>query len=84
MRRRPYASCEEIPLADVELAAVEDRLTAYQQLLARLADVPTPSPNCLRMGNFDTTPFGADLCDNRVSAQIPQRFGLHHLPAHRE
>lgn len=34
---------QDIPLADAELAAVEDGLTAYEQLLANLADVPTPA-----------------------------------------
>jgi integrase len=34
---------QDIPLADAELAAVEDGLTAYEQLLAKLADVPTPA-----------------------------------------
>ena len=33
---------QDIPLADAELSAVEDGLTAYEQLLAKLADVPTP------------------------------------------
>ena len=33
---------QDIPLADAELTAVEDGLTAYEQLLAKLADVPTP------------------------------------------
>jgi hypothetical protein len=34
---------QDIPLADAELAAVEDGPTAYEQLLAKLADVPTPA-----------------------------------------
>ena len=34
---------QDIPLADAELSAVEDGLTAYEQLLAKLADVPTPA-----------------------------------------
>ena len=29
-------------MADAELSAVEDGLTAYEQLLTKLADVPTP------------------------------------------
>ena len=33
---------QDIPLADAEITAVEDGLTAYEQLLAKLADVPTP------------------------------------------
>jgi hypothetical protein len=34
---------QDIPLADAELSAVEDGLTAYEQLLAKLVDVPTPA-----------------------------------------
>ncbi len=34
---------QDIPLADAELSAVEDGHTAYEQLLAKLADVPTPA-----------------------------------------
>jgi hypothetical protein len=33
---------QEIPLAEAEIAVVEEGLTAYEQLLAKLADVPTP------------------------------------------
>ena len=33
----------DIPLAEAELAAVEDGLAAYEQLLLKLADVPTPA-----------------------------------------
>jgi hypothetical protein len=34
---------QDIPLADAELSAVEDGLTAYEQLLAKLVDLPTPA-----------------------------------------
>jgi hypothetical protein len=34
---------QEIPLGEAEQAAVEDGLTAYESLLSKLADVPTPS-----------------------------------------
>lgn len=34
---------QDIPLADAELSAVEDGLTAYEHLLKKLADVPTPA-----------------------------------------
>ena len=34
---------QEIPLADSQLAAVEDGLVAYARLLEKLADVPTPA-----------------------------------------
>jgi len=39
---------QDIPLADAELTAVEDGLTAYEQLLVKLADVPTPGGPTLR------------------------------------
>lgn len=45
----------DIPLADAELAAVEDGVTAYEQLLARLADVATPggpTPRQLTVGRL--------------------------------
>jgi hypothetical protein len=32
----------KFPLADAELAAVEEGVVAYERLLAALADVPTP------------------------------------------
>ena len=42
---------QDIPLADAELSAVEDGLTAYEQLLAKLADVPTPAgPTARQLG----------------------------------
>jgi integrase len=34
---------QDIPLGEAELSAVEDGLSAYEQLLAKLADVPTPA-----------------------------------------
>ena len=34
---------QDIPLLDAELSAVEDGLAAYEELLAKLADVPTPA-----------------------------------------
>src|SRR5438309_9813100 len=39
---------QDIPLADAELSAVEDGLAAYEQLLAKLVDVPTPEGPTLR------------------------------------
>lgn len=38
LRRR-----QEVPLTDEEIAAVEEGLAAFEQLLDRLADVPTPA-----------------------------------------
>jgi hypothetical protein len=46
---------QDIPLADAELSAVEDGLTAYERLLRRLTDVPTPAgstPLQLTRGNL--------------------------------
>lgn len=34
---------QEIPLGDAEQAAIEDGVTAYENLLSKLADVPTPA-----------------------------------------
>jgi hypothetical protein len=34
---------QEIPLGDAEQAAVEDGVAAYEKLLLKLADVPTPA-----------------------------------------
>ena len=34
---------QEIPLGEAEQAAVEDGVTAYENLLSKLADVPTPA-----------------------------------------
>jgi hypothetical protein len=34
---------QEIPLGEAEQAAVEDGLAAYENLLSRLVDVPTPA-----------------------------------------
>ena len=34
---------QEIPLSDAELAALDDRVSAFESLLSRLADVPTPA-----------------------------------------
>ncbi len=39
---------QDIPLNDDEIAAVEDGVTAYERLLARLADLPTPAGPSLR------------------------------------
>jgi hypothetical protein len=34
---------QEIPLGEAQQAAVEDGVTAYENLLSKLADVPTPA-----------------------------------------
>jgi hypothetical protein len=34
---------QEIPLGEAEQAAVEDGIAAYENLLSKLADVPTPA-----------------------------------------
>ncbi len=61
---------QDVSLADAELAAVEDGLTAYEQLLTKLADVPTPAgpaPRQLACGHLvqlqvDEQPI---RCDHR-------------------
>jgi hypothetical protein len=53
---------QDIPLADAELSAVEDGLTAHEQLLAKLADVPTPAgptPRQLADGSLVQLKVGA-------------------------
>jgi hypothetical protein len=39
---------QEIPLGESEQVAVEDGITAYESLLAKLADVPSPSGKTAR------------------------------------
>jgi hypothetical protein len=34
---------QEIPLGEAEQAAIEDGISAYEKLLLKLADVPTPA-----------------------------------------
>jgi hypothetical protein len=42
---------QEIPLGEAEQAAVEDGVTAYENLLSKLADIPTPAtPTPLQIG----------------------------------
>jgi hypothetical protein len=45
---------QEIPLGEAEQAAVEDGVAAYENLLSKLSDVPTPAGPTLRQ-------FGAGL-----------------------
>ena len=42
---------QEIPLTDDELAAVQDGVTAYENLLTKLIDLPTPAGPSLRKIN---------------------------------
>jgi hypothetical protein len=42
---------QEIPLTDDELAAVQDDVTAYENLLNKLMDLPTPAGPSLRRIN---------------------------------
>jgi hypothetical protein len=46
---------QEIPLTDAEAAAVEDGVTAFDKLLAQLADVPTPAGPTPRALDQDST-----------------------------
>jgi hypothetical protein len=52
---------QEIPLGEAEQAAVEDGVAAYQKLLSKLSDVPTPAgptPRQLGAGLVQITSFG--------------------------
>jgi integrase len=51
---------QEIPLTDVEAAAVDDGLMAYQSLLEKLADVPTPSGQTPRELNANSAATNAN------------------------
>ena len=42
---------QEVPLTDDELAAVQDGVTAYENLLNKLMDLPTPAGPSLRRIN---------------------------------
>lgn len=76
---------EDIPLADAELSAVEDGLAAYEQLLKKLADVPTPagptprhnsaeniSCNCKPMNSQYDSSIGSSLAafDGKLEVSI--------------
>lgn len=54
---------QEIPLREAEQAAVEDGIAAYENLLSKLADVPTPA---------GPTPYqiGAELVQIRSFRQV--------------
>ena len=53
---------QEIPLGEAEQAAVEDGLTAYENLLSKLVDVPTPAGPTPRQ-------IGADLVRLHLSGR---------------
>jgi hypothetical protein len=63
---------QEIPLGDAEQTAVEDGLAAYDNLLSRLADVPTPAGPTRRQ-------IGAELVQitsfRRTAIPLPLRDG---------
>ena len=50
---------QEIPLSEAELAAVDEGVAAYQLLLSKLADVPTPSGLTPRQLNSGFVPVAA-------------------------
>jgi hypothetical protein len=65
---------EDIPLGEAELSAVEDGLTAYEQLLAKLADVPTPAgptPRQLGRDHLVQLQVGRGLSPSQVSVGFP-------------
>jgi hypothetical protein len=48
---------QEIPLGEAEQAAVEDGVAAYENLLSKLVDVPTPSGSTPRQIGSDLVPI---------------------------
>ncbi len=65
---------QDIPLADAELSAVEDGLAAYDKLLEKLADVPTPAgptPRQLGREHLVQLQVGHGLSPSEVSVGFP-------------
>jgi hypothetical protein len=60
---------QEIPLGDAEQAAVEDGVAAYEKLLIKLADVPTPAGHTQRQ-------IGSGLVQITVSKPAVQSIVL--------
>jgi hypothetical protein len=57
---------QDIPLAEAEIAAVEEGLSAYEQLLAKLADVPTPAgPTPRQLGREHLVQLQLGECPTR-------------------
>jgi hypothetical protein len=63
---------QEIPLSEAEHAAVEEGIVAYESLLAKLADVPTPSGPTPRQIDAGLVPVTALQAPN-IAAQLSPR-----------
>lgn len=50
---------QEIPLGEAEQAAVEEGINAHERLIAKLADVPTPSGGTPRQIGSELVPVTA-------------------------
>src|SRR5271155_5243527 len=59
---------QEIPLGEAEQAAVEDGVSAYENLLSKLADVPTPAGPTPRQ-------IGTDLVQITSVRRSPEHRG---------
>src|SRR5271154_7292707 len=68
---------QEIPLGEAEQAAVEDGIAAYERLLSKLADVPTPTGPTQRQIGTELVQItslrpalpASDFQDGRITAQ---------------
>jgi hypothetical protein len=62
---------QEIPLGEAEQAAVKDGVTAYENLLSKLADVPTPADRRRACADHfsEAITAGSDFHDGRSPAQ---------------
>jgi hypothetical protein len=64
---------QEIPLTDDELAAVLDGVAAYETLLTKLIDLPTPAGPSLRKINRSGLVKVSTPADQEVPAQSAQK-----------
>jgi hypothetical protein len=65
---------QEIPLTDDELAAVQDGVTAYENLLTKLIDLPTPAGPSLRKINCNGLVQVSTPADQEVPAQTAEKL----------
>jgi hypothetical protein len=70
---------QEIPLTDDELAAVQDGVAAYENLLNKLIDLPTPAGSSLRKINGNglvqvATPAGHKVQPSQTAEQSKPRM----------
>ena len=64
---------QEIPLTDDELAAVQDGVTAYENLLTKLIDLPTPAGPSLRKINCNGLVQVSTPADQEVPPQNAEK-----------